>query len=55
MIEKYIAFKIITEWYIPLAFLGIYAVGWVLFIIISYLTNKPKNAKKTDKASGEEK
>jgi hypothetical protein len=56
MIEKYIAFKMMTEWYIPLALFGMYIVGWILVIIINCLSNKSKkrDKKRADKVFGEE-
>lgn len=56
MIEKYIAFKMMTEWYIPLAIFGIYVVCWMIVIIINCLSNesKKRNKKREDKVFGEE-
>ena len=55
MIEKYIAFKMITEWYIPLALFGLYVVGWMIVIIINCLSNKLKkrDKKRADKVIGD--
>ena len=56
MIEKYIAFKMMTKWYIPLALFGMYIVGWIFVIIINCLSNNSKKRykKRADKVFGEE-
>jgi hypothetical protein len=45
-----------TEWYIPLALLGLYVVFWMIVIIINCLSNKSKkrDKKRADKVFGEE-
>lgn len=56
MIEKYIAFKMMTEWYIPLALLGLYVIFWMIVIIINCLSDNANKRykKRADKVFGEE-